>query len=305
VLRYAPFYAAIKQKMLDGEIGKMITLSTAEYVSYHHFSTCFVRGKWGNSKECRTSMLMAKCCHDMDLVSWLTSGVKPVRVDSFGGLRWFCAENAPAGSGTHCLRNCPLVDTCDFSAKRMYLDHPERWSSYVWPEFDYRKELNTPENRLAKLMEENNPHSRCTWKCNNDQVDRQSVIVEFENGCVATHQLIADTCRADRRVHIVGTEGEIEGFMSENKFVLRKHDLRPGHDYSEEVIDVSGGDGHGGGDLRLVADFVALINGEAPSISSTDLSDSVIGNQLVFAADAAMTGKNRIEEFDHFCEEQA
>ena len=51
--------------------------------------------------------------------------------------------------------------------------------------------------------------------------------------------------------------------------------------------------------------FVARINGEAPSISSTDLSDSVIGNQLVFAADAAMTGQNRIEEFDSFCEDQA
>ena len=307
VLRYAPFYAAIKQKMLDGEIGKLISLSTDEYVSYHHYATCFVRGKWGNSVACRTSMLMAKCCHDMDLVSWLTSGVKPVRVDSFGGLRWFHKGNAPAGSGTHCLKNCPLVDSCDFSSKRMYLDHPERWSTYVWPEFDYRKELNTPENRLAKLMEDNNPHSRCVWKCDNDQADRQSVIVEFENGCVATHQLIADTCRADRRVLVVGTEGEIEGFMSENKFVLRKHDLRPGHDYSEEVIDVSvaDGDGHGGGDLRLVADFIARINGEAPSISSTDLSDSVIGNQLVFAADAAMTGKGRIEDFDRFCEDQA
>jgi hypothetical protein len=243
----------------------------------------------------------------MDLVSWLTSGVKPVRVDSFGGLRWFHKGNAPAGSGTHCLKNCPLVDSCDFSSKRMYLDHPERWSTYVWPEFDYRKALNTPENRLAKLMEDNNPHSRCVWKCDNDQADRQSVIVEFENGCVATHQLIADTCRADRRVLIVGTEGEIEGFMSENKFVLRKHDLRPGHDYSEEVIDVSvaDGDGHGGGDLRLVADFIARINGESPSISSTDLSDSVIGNQLVFAADAAMTGKERIEDFVRFCEDQA
>ena len=307
VLRYAPFYAEIKKRILDGEIGKMITLSTAEYVSYHPFATCFVRGKWGNSVDCRTSMLMAKCCHDMDLVSWMTSGSKPLRVDSFGGLRWFCKENAPANAGTHCLLNCPLVDECDFSSKRMYLDHPERWASYVWPEFDYRKELNTPENRLAKLMEPANPHSCCAWKCNNDQVDRQSVIVDFENGCVATHQLIADTCRADRRIHIVGTEGEIEGFMSQEKFVLRKHDLRPGHDYSEEVIDVKVTDaaGHGGGDLRLVEDFVARINGEKPSISSTDLCDSVIGNQLVFAADAAMMEKRRIEDFDTFCDSQA
>ena len=57
--------------------------------------------------------------------------------------------------------------------------------------------------------------------------------------------------------------------------------------------------------MRLVADFIARINGESPSISSTDLSDSVIGNQLVFAADAAMTGKGRIEDFDRFCEDQA
>ena len=89
--------------------------------------------------------------------------------------------------------------------------------------------------------------------------------------------------------------------------MLRKHDLRPGNDYTEETIDVkvTNAEGHGGGDLRLVEDFVARINGEEPSISSTDLCDSVIGNQLVFAADAAMFGKKRIENFDSFCEEQA
>lgn len=68
VLRYAPFYVAIKQRLLSGEIGDIINIQATEHVSYHHLAVSFVRGKWGNEEKCGAPMLLAKCCHDMDLI---------------------------------------------------------------------------------------------------------------------------------------------------------------------------------------------------------------------------------------------
>jgi hypothetical protein len=46
--------------------------------------------------------------------------------------------------------------------------------------------------------------------------------------------------------------------------------------------------GHGGGDLRLVADFLRIVRGEPASISTTNIQDSVAGHLMGFCADRAM-----------------
>ena len=124
VLRYAPFYRKIKDLILAGEIGEIISIQMSEFVSYHHMSTSHVRGKWNNSEKCHSSMLLAKCCHDIDIMMWLMSETKPALVSSFGCNKQFVKENAPENSGTRCLVDCPLVDECLYSAKRIYIDRP-------------------------------------------------------------------------------------------------------------------------------------------------------------------------------------
>ena len=42
---------------------------------------------------------------------------------------------------------------------------------------------------------------------------------------------------------------------------------------------------HGGGDLRLVEDFVRVLQGEQPSISCTNINDSLNGHLAVFRAE--------------------
>ena len=189
VLRYAPFYSEIKKCLLAGKIGKIMHIHTAEHVSYHHFTSCYVRGKWNNTQTCGASVLLAKCCHDIDLITWFMSGVEPVSVDSMGGLFFFNQANAPADSGTHCMLDCPREKNCDYSVRRMHLDHPLFWNAYVWPTHAYSPELNNHEQRLREIMEKDFPHSRCVWKCNNNQVDRQSVLISFADGTVATHNM--------------------------------------------------------------------------------------------------------------------
>ena len=132
VLRYAPFYVAIKQRLLSGEIGDIINIQATEHVSYHHLAVSFVRGKWGNEEKCGAPMLLAKCCHDMDLIMWLKSGVSPKQIASFGSDFQFDPAKKPAGAGKRCLVDCQCEETCLYSAKKHYLDHPDRWAFYVW-----------------------------------------------------------------------------------------------------------------------------------------------------------------------------
>jgi predicted dehydrogenase len=290
VLRYTPFYLSIKQRVHSGEIGDIINIQTAEHVSYHHLSTSYVRGKWANSDRCHTSMLLAKCCHDIDIMMWMMSETKPVSISSFGSKFQFKPENAPENAGTRCLVDCPLVDSCRYSAKRLYLDQPERWAFYIWDKLE-GIENPTDEDRINLLKGDSN-YGRCIYKCDNNVVDHQSVLVNFASGATGTHNMVGGSSTPLRRIHIVGTLGEIYGDFEESKFYVSKiHPTKTGERTLEEVDLRVTGDmvgaygGHGGGDERLAEDFVKFIRGEKPSLACTSIFDSVAGHLCVYLAD--------------------
>lgn len=292
VLRYAPFYVAIREKLLAGEIGRILNIQVTEHVSYHHLAVSFVRGKWGDERVCHTPMLLAKCCHDMDLIMWLKSGVAPVQVASFGSDFQFDPAKKPAGAGKRCMVDCQIEQDCLYSAKKHYIDNPERWGFYVWDCLEHL-EHPTLEDKIHSLKTDN-IHGRCVWDCNHSVVDHQSVLLNFADGATATLNMIGGTARPERNIHIIGTKGEIKGVFDDSRFVVRKIDPTPGVDYTEEVFDLNiGGDKsgvtgqHGGGDLRLVEDFVHVLQGETPSISCTSIQDSINGHLAVFRAEQA------------------
>ncbi len=295
VLRYTPFYYSIKERIAAGEIGDIINIQTTEHVSYHHLSTSYVRGKWANSEKCHTTMLLAKCCHDIDLMMWMMSETKPVQVSSFGGKYQFKPENAPENAGTVCMKDCPLVDSCVYSTKRLYIDHPDRWAFYVWDKLEH---IDNPaiEDKIA-LMKSDSPYARCIYKCDNDVVDHQSVLVNFRSGATGTHNMVGGSATSLRKIHIIGTKGEICGDFESSKYTVKK--INPSPDAHNEECDVEEVDlnivgdmvgaygGHGGGDGRLAADFVKFVRGEEPSLACTSIFDSMIGHMTVYRADAS------------------
>ncbi|MBM4460096.1 MAG: Gfo/Idh/MocA family oxidoreductase [Chloroflexi bacterium] len=301
VLRYAPFYAAIRQRVLAGEIGDILNVQAAEHVSYHHVAVGFVRGKWNRKDYCQSSMLMAKSCHDLDLIMWMKSSIQPRRVASFGSNYQFRPERAPAGAGTRCLVDCPIEADCLYSARKHYIDHPDRWAFYVWDSLEH-----IPNPTIADKIEslKTSRYGQCVWKTDMNVVDHQSVLVEFEDGCTATLNMIGGAAKPSRSLHLIGTLGEIRGCLEESRFTILHIDPRPGHETAEENVDLSvRGDmagsagGHGGGDMRLVADFVKTLRGEPPSISTTSLEDSISGHLVGFCADRAMEA-GRVVEVD-------
>lgn len=287
VLRYTPFYSEIKKRITDGEIGDIINIQTLENVSYHHLSTSFVRGKWGNSKKCHTSMLLAKCCHDLDIMMWLMGGDKPVSVSSVGAKTQFIPENAPENSGTRCLVDCPLADSCRYSAKNLYLEHPDMWTVYVWRDLE-SVENPTYEQRKELLM--HSDYGRCIYKCDNDVVDHQSVLVNFKSGATGTHNMVGGSPEPLRTIRITGTKGEIYGEFEHAFIEVRKQNPKKENYFDKEVIDMShiSGEGHSGGDERLTEDFVNFQRGESHSISCTSIFDSVMGHKVIFLADKSM-----------------
>ncbi|MDZ4198794.1 MAG: Gfo/Idh/MocA family oxidoreductase, partial [Kiritimatiellia bacterium] len=165
VLRYAPFYVEVQKKIASGELGQIVNIQATEHVSYHHMATAFVRGKWGNQEACGSPIILSKCCHDMDLLTWLKSGVTPTRVASFGSRMFFRPENAPKGAGTRCLVDCPIEADCLYSAKRHFVDM-ELWKFYAWSDLEHI-ENPTLRDKLAELKRPDNPMGRCVWKCDN------------------------------------------------------------------------------------------------------------------------------------------
>lgn len=286
VLRYAPFYKEIKKRVLDGVIGDIINIQTSENVSYDHMAVSFIRGKWSNKEISKSSMLLAKCCHDLDLVTWFMSNIKPKSVSSFGSLMHFRSDQAPEGAGKRCLVDCKIEHHCPYSAKKNYIEQ-ENWGWYAWRSIEQQGSEPTLEQKIESLKTDN-PYGRCVWHSDNDVVDHQSVIIEFENGTTATHNMVGGTAKPCRSIHLIGTKGEIKGVMEDGYFVIRHPDPRKGHKYTEERVDINvAGDMHGGGDLLLVADFVNVLKGNKPSISTTTLEDSINGHLIIFAADQA------------------
>ncbi|MBN1623187.1 MAG: Gfo/Idh/MocA family oxidoreductase [Clostridia bacterium] len=287
VLRYAPFYVEIKKRILSGELGRIHSMVTEENVSFHHMASAFIRGKWSNYDKCGSRIMMSKCCHDLDIITWMKSGIAPVYVSSFGGLFNFIEENAPEGSGKNCLTDCRIAGDCEYDAGKMYLDK-ETWGYYAREYLDEFEDRDTKE-RLEWSLKEKNPFGKCIWRTDNNVNDHQTVIIEFEDGCTVSHNLIGAAAKPCRTIHIVGTKGEIYGEMEKGRFVVRKPDMNQPEFFSEEVVDINvNGEGHGGGDARLSEDFVKFIRGEATSVSTTSLGDSIYGHLIGFNAQEAL-----------------
>lgn len=289
VLRYTPFYRTIKEIILSGDIGEIITMEMNEHVGILHFLDSYVRGKWNSEKGCGSGFLLAKSCHDTDLMCWLNGSTTPKKVYSFGSRSLFIKEKAPEGATEFCY-TCPHVKTCMYSAQLAHLEQ-DTMPFQTWVRIGKPIEEITKEEKAEFLKTD--VYGKCAYNSGGDIVDRQMVTVEFENGSLATLTMLGGASRAGRWLHIVGTKGEIVGYVEEAKLKVTRFTLGEGiYDSVDEVIDVSSQiisnalySGHAGGDYALMHDVVRSFAGEGDSVSVTRLDDSVNGHLIAYAAE--------------------
>ncbi len=297
VLRYSDFYRTAKEIVNSGRLGNIVHIETNERVGVVHNCISYVRGKWNNEQVCGSTMLLAKCCHDIDLICWFNNATKPKKISSFGSRSFILPKNAPKGAGTRCIVDCPHVDTCQYSAKLMHLKS-NYLDVYPWQCTGKEPSQLTYEEKVKSLMTDN-PNGECAYKANANVVDHQTVSIEFENGSTAVHSMLCGSQRAGRSLYIMCEKGEIEGWVGEGKLHVRtfaQGDVSKIDIGLDEVIDFNAKDqsehgGHFGGDEKLSEDFVNYMLGEKPSISCTSINDSIMGHLCVYGAD-----KSRVEE---------
>ena len=249
-------------------------------------------------------MLLAKSCHDIDLMMWLMQPTLPVSVSGAGGLYQFRPENAPAGAGTRCTVDCPLVDTCRFSAKKLYLEHPDWWRCYVWKEFEDKPGYKETEEERIESLKNGNPYNRCVYKCDNNVSDHNSVLVHFANGATGTHNMIGGAAKSMRKIHIIGTKGEIYGTLDDNTYTFSRTEPQSERGFVDETVCLSDYElnSHGGGDEALIADFVDYVKTGKESLSCTSIYNSVAGHLTVFLADKSCENGGEVQQcdFSHF-----
>lgn len=298
VLRYTPFYRAMRRVIALGSIGEVINIHMANQVGYLHESVSFVRGKYAREEICGSGMLLTKCSHDLDIMSWLMGENTPATISSVGGVIQFKEEKAPEGAGTHCLNNCPLERDCPFSARRLYIEHPLRWANNVW--HDTNSAPASDEEKEAILRQPDNPFSRCVYRCNISIVDHQSVLIHFRDGATGTFSMNGGASTPRRIIHVTGTRGEIYGDFEEECFHVRQMDPAAPGGYTERTLDMSDfqqGDAHGGGDRSIVLDFIALLRGERTSPGCPTLEDSITGHRMVFLAEKSRLAGGAVQTF--------
>ncbi|MHA2167118.1 MAG: Gfo/Idh/MocA family protein [Candidatus Hodarchaeales archaeon] len=329
VLQYTTFFLAIKDAITSGKLGEVITVDLRENVSYYHYAHSFVRGNWNNLAK-SSPMILAKSCHDMDLLYWLVGA--PVKyISSFGSLLHFRKENAPSGASERCI-GCSAASTCKYYAPRIYLDivpllriatrskkrrerfivklalnHPtlfsrirkflpgsRRITEYEgWPVSVISDDLSQ-EGKLNALK--TTDYGRCVYMSDNDVVDHQVVNFEFENGVTSTFTMHGFSHEEGRTIRIDGTIGTIIGeFLSiGSKLTLYNHLTGIETDLINIKADTDPESGHGGGDRGLMDSFIKFLQTGEKIGSLTNASASLESHILAFAAEESRLKKKVI-----------
>jgi len=284
VLRYTPFFNTIKKIIDSGEIGDIMSIQHNENIGYFHFGHSFVRGNWRNSN-LSSSLMLQKSCHDMDILLWLV-GSPCRKIASFGELSHFKKERKPEGAGDRCVE-CSIESKCPYSAVKLYYNNVGRWPTTAIVEIQTIDEVK---KAVAK-----GPYGRCVYNCDNNVVDHQSTILEFENNVTATFNLSAFTNQVNRTLKIMGTKGEIRAIDSKNEIEVQLFDTNERKVLNPKQIT----GGHGGGDTGIMEDFISLIlSNKGKALTSANVS--VQSHMMAFAAEESRLTDKVVNMKDYY-----
>ena len=319
VLRFTDFFSKVNEIVKSGRLGKVVNISHSENVSYYHMAHSYVRGNWRNT-EIAAPMILAKCCHDLDLLYWWMDD-QPELLSSTGNLLYYRPENAPAGAPDRCTNGCPVENSCPFYAPRIYRDNipikmavsrsekpllklignlalhqpgltkalaaviptVRTLTDYAdWPRNVVTDQPQSDEAVMDALR--TGLYGRCVYHCDNDVVDHQIVNIAFKNGITATLTMHGHSEEEGRTLRIDGSRATLKGKFAHNTAWLAVHEHLTGEvERFRFASEVDQSSGHGGGDSGLMHHFVQVMRGEVPPLTSA--RDSLESHLMAFAAE--------------------
>lgn len=269
VLRYAPYFVELRNIIQSGVLGKVVSVQHLEPIEHIHMSHSYVRGNWHNSKQ-TTPIILAKSCHDLDIIRWMLNK-KSKTIHALGDVSWFNKNNAPEGSTARCADGCKVENTCPYSALKIY--YRERKRNYV---FDLPEEKEKQAAYVLEQLKTTN-YGRCVYKMENDQPDHYTTNILFEDDISVSFSMEAFTSYEGRRTRVMGSLGDIVGDMT----TMIHTDFQTG----KKTEWKSTTDMHGGGDWRLVANWIEAVAKNDASLLTSNIDASIESHLMGFAAE--------------------
>ena len=183
--RYAPKHRTVKEILMSGEIGRVLSVDFAWYLDVYHGADYFRR--WHAYKNGGGSLWVHKATHHFDLVNWWL-GADPVEVVANGQLQVY-GKNGTIRAAN--CRVCPHKKEC-----RFYYDidtNPTRMKLYA--DCGGRRRL------LPR---------RCVFRNDIDIYDSMQAIVKYSNGATMAYSLNAHMPFEGYRVAFNGELGRLE-----------------------------------------------------------------------------------------------
>jgi predicted dehydrogenase len=227
--RFAPKHRTVKEVLMSGEIGRVLSVDFAWYLDVYHGSDYFRR--WHAYKNGGGSLWVHKATHHFDLMNWWL-GADPVEVVANGQLQVYGRNGRIRAAN---CRVCPHKKDC-----RFYYDlttNPTRMKLYADSE-----------------SADNYYRDGCVFRNDIDIYDSMQAIVKYSNGATMAYSLDAHMPFEGYRVAFNGELGRLEVRDHERQpwevpeadetevYVTRSFGLR------KRIPVVNGEGGHGGGD---------------------------------------------------------
>jgi predicted dehydrogenase len=228
--RYSPKHQKVKELLMDGEIGRVISVDFNWYLDVFHGADYFRR--WHRLKNRGGSLLVHKATHHFDLMNWWLDA-DPVEVTARGGLEVY-GKNGSFRS-THC-RACPHKEKC-----RFYYD------------------VTKSEKRMKLYVEcedvDQYHRDGCVFREDVDIYDNMSLIVKYSNGVNMNYSLNAFMPFEGFRLGFNGEKGRLEIRDHERQLypIDERTEMHVTKNFGqrEKIAVPEGRGGHAGGDPRL------------------------------------------------------
>lgn len=280
VLRGAFSNHIIKNLIKEKKLGHILNVRHLEPVGHLHYAHSFVRGNWHKEAD-SSNFLLAKCCHDLDLIHWwFGEDFEIESIFSTGSLSYFHKGNRPkeVPENVKFCKDCPIKESCVYSA--IPLPGKARHKYYT------DEELSTGSS---------GGYGNCVYNNDNDVMDNQDVLIKYKNGGPNVNfSVIATTQKVcTRKTEIYGSFGEI---YSDSPNSVTFNDFRTGkvteykiEDYRNNGKFIESIVGHGGVDGMFVDEIIKSIEtGEVPSCNP---NVTLVSHKMVFAAERSRKGR--------------
>jgi predicted dehydrogenase len=141
------------------------------------------------------------------------------------------------------------------------------------------------------------PYGRCVFACDNDVVDNQTVIMQFENGVTATLKMEAFVKNGGRDIRFFGTEAELELCEDKGTITLKRYN---GPDTVWKITDLTDDlEGHGGGDHRMIDELYDIMTGKTPQVA-TSIDESIESHYMALAAEESRLAGGALIQIEQY-----